>query len=170
MADDGAPRTFGERLEYLFRTVHPEGRRPFSLEEVASGIVAQGNEPVSAAYIWALRKGQRDNPTVKTVEALAQFFGVPTAYFFEDTPGAGPGAGLSLASTTREVAGRSGGGGGSALSPQGKAAVDAIVQLASEAVAKVVGLVAELDRSRPQSPSQVEPGGEDAGLGPAPDA
>lgn len=83
---DGYPATFGDRLNFLFDTVHPADRRPYSNEEVASAISDDGGTRISTTYIWYLRKGYRDNPTIKHVEALAAFFGVPPAYFFnEDT-------------------------------------------------------------------------------------
>jgi transcriptional regulator with XRE-family HTH domain len=31
-----------------------------------------------------LRTGQRDNPTLRHIEALAKFFGVPAAYFLDE--------------------------------------------------------------------------------------
>jgi transcriptional regulator with XRE-family HTH domain len=146
--DLGAPRTFAERLEHLFRTVHPEGRRPYSLEEVASGIASQGYEPVSAAYIWALRKGQRENPTIRTVEALAGFFGVPPAYFFDDVLATKTDSELALLSRLREAGGRSMAERAEDLSPRGRAAVASILELATEAVVKMIGVVADLDRSQ----------------------
>jgi hypothetical protein len=78
--------TFTDRLNFLFETVHPAGRRPYSNEEVAAGISAhdQDGVSISATYIWMLRTGRRDNPTIKHVEGLARFFGVPSAYFFND--------------------------------------------------------------------------------------
>jgi transcriptional regulator with XRE-family HTH domain len=54
------------------------------MDEVAAAIAKRGHEHVSANYIWMLRKGLRDNPTLRAVEALAHFFGVPPSYFFED--------------------------------------------------------------------------------------
>ena len=54
------------------------------MDEVAAAIAAKGYEHVSAGYIWALRRGERDNPTIKTVEALADFFGVPPGYFLDN--------------------------------------------------------------------------------------
>ena len=83
-AEGPARLSFAEKLEHLYATVHPRGRRPYSMDEVAVGIAEQGGEPVSASYLWMLRRGQRDNPTIKAVEAIAKFFGVPTAYFFDD--------------------------------------------------------------------------------------
>ncbi|HEV7899561.1 MAG TPA: helix-turn-helix domain-containing protein [Planosporangium sp.] len=76
--------TLANRLNHLFRTVHPAGRGPYSNEEVAAAIRDQGGAAISATYIWLLRKGERDNPTLKHLEALAAFFGVPAAYFFDD--------------------------------------------------------------------------------------
>lgn len=76
--------TLAEKLERLFATIHPAGRGPYSNEEVAAAIQEQSGPTISGTYIWLLRKGQRDNPTKKHLEALASFFGVPVAYFFDD--------------------------------------------------------------------------------------
>ena len=72
------------KLDRLFRTVHPPGRGEYSLEEVAEGIRARGGPSISGAYIWQLRAGKRVNPTMSTLEALADFFGVPAGYFLDD--------------------------------------------------------------------------------------
>lgn len=77
------PRTLAEKLNHLFGAIHPTGRGPYSNEEVAASIGETG-VAISQSYIWLLRKGQRDNPTLKHIEALAKFFGVPAAYFFDD--------------------------------------------------------------------------------------
>ncbi|MCG0283813.1 helix-turn-helix domain-containing protein [Streptomyces sp. PSAA01] len=76
------PGLLAERLNRLFETVHPRGRGPFSNEEVARGIRAQGGD-ISKQYIAYLRKGDRVNPRVQHLEALAQFFGVPVSYFLD---------------------------------------------------------------------------------------
>ncbi len=34
--------------------------------------------------MWQLRTGRRDNPTRRHLEGLAEFFGVPVAYFFDE--------------------------------------------------------------------------------------
>lgn len=87
MADQGGAegwptRSFADRLNYLFDTVHPVGRKPYSNPEVAEAISATGVS-ISGAYIWLLRTGQRDNPTLRHLEALAKFFGVSAAYFLD---------------------------------------------------------------------------------------
>lgn len=84
--DDAAPpaRTLADKIDRLFRTIHPRGRGEYTYEEVADAIRQRGGPTISPSYIWLLRNGTRDNPTKKHLEALADFFGVPPAYFFED--------------------------------------------------------------------------------------
>jgi transcriptional regulator with XRE-family HTH domain len=73
------------RLDHLFRTVHPKDRGPYTPAEVADAINADaGERMVSATYLWLLRTGQRDNPTLRHLTALAKFFGVPPVYFLPD--------------------------------------------------------------------------------------
>ncbi|MDV6013393.1 helix-turn-helix domain-containing protein [Haloechinothrix sp. LS1_15] len=84
----GELATLADRINHLFTTVHPAGRGPYSNDEVASAITEHGATSISATYIWMLRKGYRDNPTMKHLDALASFFGVPVAYFFDDTTAA----------------------------------------------------------------------------------
>ncbi|MFH9939148.1 XRE family transcriptional regulator [Streptomyces murinus] len=82
-AEGVGERSLAAKLNHLFETVVPVGRGPYGTEEVARAI-SSGSVSISGSYIWLLRKGQRDNPTLKHVEALARFFGVPPAYFFDD--------------------------------------------------------------------------------------
>lgn len=96
-------RSLADRLNHLFDTVHPAGRGPYSNEEVAAAIEAQGGPTISGTYVWLLRKGQRDNPTKKHLEALANFFGVPPAYFFDDDIAAQLGAELDLLVALRDA-------------------------------------------------------------------
>ncbi|RDG39825.1 XRE family transcriptional regulator [Streptomyces corynorhini] len=67
----------------MFETVHPRGRGPFSNEEVARSVRDSGGD-ISKQYIAYLRKGERANPRVHHLEALARFFGVQVAYFLDD--------------------------------------------------------------------------------------
>ena len=76
---------FAGRLDHLFRTVHPKDRGPYTPADVAAAINAEaGERVVSGTYLWLLRTGQRDNPTMKHLIAIARFFGVPPTYFFPD--------------------------------------------------------------------------------------
>ena len=71
-----------ERLDRLFRMVHPKDRGPYTAGEVADAInTAAGDRVISATYLYLLRTGQRDNPTLRHLTALARFFGVPPVYF-----------------------------------------------------------------------------------------
>ncbi|MGF1428952.1 helix-turn-helix domain-containing protein [Kitasatospora sp. LaBMicrA B282] len=80
--------TIAERLDHLFREIHPAGRGPFSYHEVAQAIRQQAGPEgptVSHGTLQQIRTGTKTNPTVRTLEAIAAFFGVPTAYFLDDT-------------------------------------------------------------------------------------
>ncbi|MEH1124814.1 helix-turn-helix transcriptional regulator [Micromonospora sp. CPCC 206061] len=77
--------TFAERLNQLFETVRPEGSKdPYGDREVARAIKRKGTD-ISHSYIGLLRRGEKTNPTMLLVQALADFFGVAPAYFFDDT-------------------------------------------------------------------------------------
>ena len=71
--------TLARRLDYLFRTIHLRGHRPYSNDQAAAAITGSGIH-ISSNYIWALRRGHRDNPTLHHLEGLAKFFGVETTF------------------------------------------------------------------------------------------
>ncbi|MBG0567552.1 helix-turn-helix domain-containing protein [Actinoplanes aureus] len=73
------------RLSHLFETIRPEAGKEFSYKHVADAIRHNQGVSISHTYIWSLRTGKQDNPTLKQLEAIAQFFGVPTEYFLSDT-------------------------------------------------------------------------------------
>ncbi|MFJ4204115.1 XRE family transcriptional regulator [Streptomyces sviceus] len=77
-------KKLGDRLNRLFEAVHPPDRGPYSNSEVAELMAERGLETVTPTYLWMLRTGRRDNPTKRHLEALARFFGVPAAYWFDD--------------------------------------------------------------------------------------
>lgn len=76
--------TFAERLTHLFDTVHPPGRGPHSLQEVAAAVNDEGVVTLSPSYLSQLKNGQKANPAANTVAALARFFRVSTEYFLND--------------------------------------------------------------------------------------
>ena len=104
MADGEPPprRTLAEKIDHLFATVRPP-KGEYTHEEVANAIGDAGGPTISATYVWQLRKGLRDNPTKKHVEALAGFFGVPPAYFFDDDAAAQIDAELALLTALRDA-------------------------------------------------------------------
>jgi transcriptional regulator with XRE-family HTH domain len=79
------PGPLADRLDHLFRTVHPKDRGPYTPGEVAAAVNDRAGEHViSSTYVWQLRTGRRDNPTQRHLSALATFFGVSPLYFFDD--------------------------------------------------------------------------------------
>lgn len=104
--EDGKPpgrQTLADKLNHLFATVHPVSRGPYSNDEVAVSIREQGGPTISGTYIWYLRRGERDNPTMKHIEALANFFGVPPAYFFDNAATVKVDEELTLLNALREA-------------------------------------------------------------------
>jgi transcriptional regulator with XRE-family HTH domain len=77
-------RSLADKLNHLFATVKPRTGQEFSNEHVVRAIAERSGVTISQSYIWQLRKGKKDNPTLKHLQALADFFGVPAAYFFDD--------------------------------------------------------------------------------------
>ncbi|GAA2790935.1 XRE family transcriptional regulator [Crossiella cryophila] len=80
--------TLAERIDHLFQVIRRPNGEQHSHEEVAKACRDSTGETFSATYLWQLRTGRRDNPTKRHLEALAGFFQVPPAYFFDDEQGA----------------------------------------------------------------------------------
>ncbi|SDG08406.1 Transcriptional regulator, contains XRE-family HTH domain [Lentzea fradiae] len=76
-------RSLADRLNHLFARYTARSGQEYSNEHVAAAIADTG-VTISQSYIWQLRKGKKDNPTFKHLQALAGFFGVPVSYFFDD--------------------------------------------------------------------------------------
>ncbi|GLZ33949.1 hypothetical protein Lesp02_61370 [Lentzea sp. NBRC 105346] len=75
--------SLAERLDALFRTSRP-GNRRWTNDEVAEAVKKANPElRVSGAYLSALRTGKRVRPSAELQVALAKFFGVSPAYFFD---------------------------------------------------------------------------------------
>ncbi|OZM73072.1 hypothetical protein CFN78_12710 [Amycolatopsis antarctica] len=79
----GSGEDLAGRLNHLFTAVRRPDGREYSNEQVAQAAAEQG-VTISQSYIWQLRKGRKSNPTLKHLQALGEFFGVPPAYFFDD--------------------------------------------------------------------------------------
>ncbi len=102
MPDDAADTTLAAKVNHLFTTVTPRGGGEYTFEEVAEAIRDKGGPTISATYLWQLRKGLRDNPTKRHLEALAGFFGVPPAYFFDSAEAERIDAELALLTALRD--------------------------------------------------------------------
>ncbi len=101
--ESSGPKTLAERIDYLFSAVHPRDRSEYTYREVANAIQERGGPSISASYIWQLRTGAKDNPTKKHLEALASFFGVSPAYFFDDAAAEKIEAQLALLTAMRDA-------------------------------------------------------------------
>jgi len=85
------------RLDHLFRTITRDNGRPYSYRAAAEAINAKAGEKLmSANYLMYLRKGERDTPSHERLLAIADFFGVPTSYFTDETTSEDPTAEAAL--------------------------------------------------------------------------
>ncbi|MFE1174267.1 helix-turn-helix domain-containing protein [Streptomyces sp. NPDC058773] len=76
-------RSLAEKINHLFATIKDDDGREYS-NDYAANAISQTGINISMSYIWQLRKGKKDNPTVRHLQGLANFFGVPISYFFDD--------------------------------------------------------------------------------------
>src|SRR5580698_9634093 len=80
---DEAPRTLGEKVNWLIEKAQPAGRGPLSNQDVSFLVARATGEEISPTTILKLRKGQSTNPQMRVIGALARTFGVPPAFFFD---------------------------------------------------------------------------------------
>jgi transcriptional regulator with XRE-family HTH domain len=97
-----SPRSLADKLDHLF-TVVRSGKGEYTHEQVAKAIEDRSGPTISASYLWQLRRGLRDNPTKKHLEALAGFFGVPPSYFFDEDESERIDAELDLLAALRDA-------------------------------------------------------------------
>ncbi|MFF2077939.1 XRE family transcriptional regulator [Kitasatospora sp. NPDC058162] len=117
------------RIEALFHTVRRPDREQYTNEEVARACREATGESFSTTYLWQLRTGRRDNPTKRHLEALAQFFQVPPAYFFDEQQGAEIAKELALLGALRDAGVRSLALRAVGLSPEGLDTVSELVDV-----------------------------------------
>ena len=87
MTSEEAGATLAAKVDRLFDIVRRPDGKQHTNEEVAAACRDATGESFSTTYLWQLRTGRRDNPTKRHLEALANFFDVPVAYFFDDDQG-----------------------------------------------------------------------------------
>ena len=66
--------TLAEKVDRLFRTNPSPRGKEYTYREVASVMSQQDSVTFSPAYVWKLRTGVKDNPTIRHLQALARFF------------------------------------------------------------------------------------------------
>lgn len=122
-----ADNTLAGRLNTLFERIRKPDKTRYSLREVADAVTAAG-EPISHAYIGQLRSGEKDNPNLKHLRALAQFFGVPVEYFTSEDLAREVDRELDLAAALRQVQARTVALRQSVV-PEAEQAIDALTSL-----------------------------------------
>jgi transcriptional regulator with XRE-family HTH domain len=126
---DAAASTLAEKIDALFRVVRRPDREAYTHEEVARACREATGESFSTTYLWQLRTGRRDNPTKRHLEALAQFFQIPVAYFFDDEQGARIATELELLGALRDAGVRSVALRAVNLSPEGMGTISDMIDL-----------------------------------------
>jgi transcriptional regulator with XRE-family HTH domain len=116
-----AAGSFGAQLQHLVDTVYPRGRKPYSDQEISEGT------GLSKTAVWKLRTNRTRDPGLANIQAIAAFFGVHPAYFFDQRRAAEIDEQLALLAALRDaqvdgLAMRVAG-----LSPRGRKMVEAIV-------------------------------------------
>ncbi|MDQ1290079.1 MAG: hypothetical protein QG622_3645 [Actinomycetota bacterium] len=76
------PSGLSDKVDFLFRTVRPRDRGEFTYKEIELALRDRGYR-VSDSALHQLRTGKATNPTLHTLQALSDFFGVPAEYFFD---------------------------------------------------------------------------------------
>ena len=152
MAAEAQPSSLAHKLNRLFETIHPAGRGEYSPEEVARAISESGDGSISPAYIYMLRKGQRDNPTKRHLELLAGFFGVTPTYFFDDEAAKRIEEELELLAAFRDGEIRRLAARASGLSPRSLGGILRMIDAARE-IEGLPGSQAEPPQENPDTPS-----------------
>ncbi|MBC3839699.1 hypothetical protein GXW82_04060 [Streptacidiphilus sp. 4-A2] len=125
--------TLAARLNELFYVVRPGGRPALSNQEVADAVTATGTE-LSAGRIAELRAGTRNRPAPGQLRCLADFFGVPSAYFTDDEVAARVSEDLAILRAFKEVGAR-------------QIALRAVVELDEEALKALTPMIEHLGRA-----------------------
>jgi transcriptional regulator with XRE-family HTH domain len=80
--------TLAGRLDYLIKTIHPEGRGPYTYLEIAEGTRELPGPSVSHGTVQTIHRGSNTNPGVDSLRAIANFFGVTVGYLADGEDGA----------------------------------------------------------------------------------
>ncbi|QUQ70189.1 XRE family transcriptional regulator [Kutzneria sp. CA-103260] len=78
------PARLKDKINYLIQERWRDSHHIPGNAAIASSIREETGHQISTGYLWALRNGQRDNPTGERLKALAKFFNKPTTYFLDD--------------------------------------------------------------------------------------
>ena len=121
------------RLNELFAVARPNGRPEFADAEVAAAVTASGTE-ITAEQVEALRAGAWSSPTPAQLRSLADFFGVPSAYFTDDGVAARVSEDLAILRAFKDVGAR-------------QIALRAVVELDDEALSALAPMIEHLGKA-----------------------
>ncbi|MFD6156475.1 hypothetical protein ACFWF7_42330 [Nocardia sp. NPDC060256] len=107
MADELADRPLvqkiGQRLTELIVALYPDQLKRPGYGRLATEIRAATGGTISGTYLWELATGKKRNLTLGQLDILAEFFGVPPEYFFNDEVAERVSAQLELATALRDA-------------------------------------------------------------------
>ena len=96
--------SLADKIEWLIENLWPnQAPAPRNNVEAAAAISAATGEEISSTTVWKLRTGRQDNPQLKTLTALASFFGVPLGYFGSPEESAAIQEDLTFKALRREI-------------------------------------------------------------------
>ncbi|ATL25045.1 hypothetical protein [Streptomyces formicae] len=95
------------RLTHLICTLYPDERARPGYARLAKEIRETTGGALSGTYLWELATGKKHNVTVEQLGVLADFFGVPPEYFFNEEVAGRVNAQLQLATALRDARVRS---------------------------------------------------------------
>jgi transcriptional regulator with XRE-family HTH domain len=94
--------TLADRLNRLFEVMRRPNEPPLSNAAAAEAITKQTGLSISPAYLWQLRNGIKDNPTIAHLRAIAEYFGLPPSYLIDGDPDPNIDAQLTLLQALRD--------------------------------------------------------------------
>jgi transcriptional regulator with XRE-family HTH domain len=90
------------RLNKLFDVMRSQNVPPLSNAAAAAAITEKTGVSISPAYLWQLRNGVKDNPTVIHLRAIADYFGLPASYLIDSETDPSIDAQLNLLQALRD--------------------------------------------------------------------
>jgi transcriptional regulator with XRE-family HTH domain len=134
-------RSLAEKTEWLIQNMWPpDVPEAKTNAEIADAIRKATGEDLSYTAIWKLRTGRGDNPTLRTLTALATFFKVPISYFGEGEEAESVGDQVALLALLRE-------------SGVSRTALRSLVELSGESrqmITEMIESAARMERRRSQ--------------------
>lgn len=96
--------SLAEKVEWLIQNLWPaDADPPRNNVDAAAAVARATGEDISSTTVWKLRTGRQENPQLRTLTALATFFGVPIGFFGFPSEAEPIGEDLTLKALRRDV-------------------------------------------------------------------